>query len=272
MNIRQSIWTHAPLVLLRAAVRAGGSFRAREKLGLMRRPWYAYGLLAAADHAKKMGTKQIWALEFGVAAGRGLRNLLDLSREVERATGVRIKLAGFDTGSGMPPSTDYRDHPERYQIGDYPMVDYDQLRKDLGDNVELVIGDIDETIDSFRERLSAECPVGFVAIDVDTYSSSKAVFRLFDGDADLYLPMTWCYFDDCSNRSHFNRFAGELLAIEEFNQEHDLRKLDIDRGVWNTHRRLGPQLWYERKFILHVFDHPWRTAATDRSPKIIPGN
>lgn len=269
MTVRQMFWNHAPLSMLRMAARATGGFRAKAALGLERRPWYAYGLLSAADHARKVGKSEIWALEFGVAAGRGMRNLLYLSRHVTRETGVTIRLAGFDTGSGMPLSNDYRDHPEKYSAGDFPMTDYAKLKEDLGDGVDLVIGDIAKTIDGFRERLSEDCPVGFVAIDVDTYTSSKATLRLFDGDANFYLPMTWCYFDDCSSRSHFNRFAGELLSIEEFNQGHELRKLDVDRGVWNAQRRLGPQLWHERMYILHIFDHPWRTAATKRSPKII---
>lgn len=268
MSIRQTVWAHAPLPLLKAAASLRGRYRAKEKLGLIRPPWYAYGVLSAADHARRLGKDEIWVLEFGVAAGRGLRSLAGFSREVSQETGIRIRLAGFDTGSGMPPSTDYRDHPEKYREGDFPMIDYRKLEKELGDAVELVIGDIGKTVDGFRDKLSPDCPVGFVAIDVDTYTSSKAALRLFDGDPGLYLPMTWCYFDDCS-RSHFSRFTGELLSIEEFNVEHELRKIDNDRGVWNVHRQLGPQLWYDRMFILQVLDHPWRVTRPDRPAKII---
>ncbi len=269
MSLRQKVWTHAPLGLLKAAVGLGGGFRAKEKLGFVQRPWYAYGLLAAADLAGKLGKKEIYAIEFGVAAGRGIRNLVELSGHVSRETGVSIRVAGFDTGSGMPPPTDYRDHPERYQHGDFPMVDYEALMQKLNGSADLVIGEIDKTIDAFRQKLSDRCPVGFIAVDVDAYTSSKAALRLFDGGPELYLPMCWCYFDDCSSRSHFNRFTGELLAIDEFNQENQMRKLDIDRGAWNAHRRLGPQLWYERMYILHVFDHPWRSKTDTRAPKII---
>lgn len=269
MSLRQKVWTHAPLGLLKSAVGLAGGFRAKEKLGLVHRPWYAYGLLAAADLARKIGKKEIWAIEFGVAAGRGIRNLVDLSGHVVHETGVSIRITGFDTGSGMPPPTDYRDHPERYQHGDFPMVDYKALMKKLDGSANLVIGEISKTIDAFHQKLSHDCPVGFVAVDVDTYTSSKAALRLFDGSPELYLPMCWCYFDDCSSRSHFNRFSGELLAIDEFNQEHQLRKLDTDRGVWNAHRRMGPQLWYERMYILHVFDHSWRSKPETRAPKII---
>ena len=151
------------------------------------------------------------------------------------------------------------------------MPDASQLRRDIGDGLELILGDITDTVDGFRAGLSKDRPIGFVAVDVDIYSSSKSALRLFEGDAELYLPMTFTYFDDCANRSHFNRFAGELLAIDEFNAEHALRKLDIDLGIWNSHRRLGPQLWHTQMYILHAFDHPWRTASRVRESKIIPG-
>lgn len=271
MNIKSFAWNHVPLSVLRsAAIVTGAGMRTKEKLGLIAPPWYAYGILNAADHAKKVGVDSIWVLEFGVAAGRGLRFMSAISAEVEALTGINIRIAGFDTGKGMPPSEDYRDHPEKYREGDYPMVDEAKLRSDIGDRLELVIGNIDDTVDGFRNRLSPERPIGFMAIDVDVYSSTASALRLFDSAPENYLPMTFSYFDDCANRSHFNRFAGELLAIDEFNDQHDLTKIDIDRGVWNSHRQLGPQLWYERMYITHIFDHPWRTAAVKRAAKLLP--
>ena len=36
---------------------------------------YAFALLKAADYAKALGIRKIYALEFGVAAGAGLVNL-----------------------------------------------------------------------------------------------------------------------------------------------------------------------------------------------------
>ncbi|WP_418502566.1 hypothetical protein, partial [Flagellimonas sp.] len=259
VSIKNWIWANCPLFALRGVARVAGGFRAKEKLGLLSRSWYAYGLLSAADHAKKVGVSKIWALEFGVASGRGLKNMAMLADQVSQVTGVDIKVVGFDTGIGMPPSDDYRDHPEKYRSGDFPMTDFDGLKKDLFGKAELILGDIAETIDDFRDALSSDRPVGFVAVDVDTYSSSKAALRLFDHDTSMFLPMTWCYFDDCTSRSHFTKFTGELASIDEFNQNHDMKKIDIDRGAWNAHRRLGPQLWYDRMFIMHGFDHEWRT-------------
>lgn len=267
--IKKIFWNYMPLAIQKLLARHFGGFRTREHFGVTERAWYAYGLLSAADQAAKHGFSQIMALEFGVASGRGLRVMQKLATEVTAITGVEIKIVGFDTGKGMPPITDYRDHPENYRDGDYPMLDEAKLRKEVGDDVYLIIGDISETIDDFRDSLDGSTPIGFIAIDVDIYSSSKAALQIMDAGTENYLPMVFSYFDDASSRTHFNKFCGELLAIDEFNQEHDMRKIDIDRGIWNLHRRLGPQIWHERMFITHIFDHPLRFPTKSRKAKII---
>lgn len=269
MSVSSLAWKFLPVSALKPLVRAAGSFRARERLGLVLPPWYAYGVLRAADHAAKVGVSSIWALEFGVAAGRGLRRLRLIGDEVSRLTGVKIRIAGFDTGAGMLEPSDYRDHPEKYRAGDYAMQDMKMLQAELGSDVNLVIGDIAETIASFRDSLEKTCPVGFVAVDVDVYTAAKAALQLFSGDPECYLPFTFSYFDDITN-SHFNKFCGELLAIEEFNNENDLRKIDLDRGVWLRHKLLGPQTWYERMYVTHIFDHPWRFQDVSRPRKNLP--
>jgi hypothetical protein len=63
----------------------------------------------------------VTAVELGVGAGTGLLNLCQLGAQIERTTGVHFHIAGFDTGTGMPPPTDRRDHPELYAAGDYAM-------------------------------------------------------------------------------------------------------------------------------------------------------
>ena len=48
------------------------------------------------------------------------------------------------------------------------------------------------------------------------------------------------------------------LAIEEFNNHKNKFRKIIDRGVWNDHKLIPNQIWYDRCFILHVFDHKLR--------------
>ncbi len=267
--IKQIFWRNTPLSIQRMVARKLGGFRVRERFNVTDRPWYAYGLLSAADQAAKLGYSEMTAVEFGVANGRGLRVMEKLATEVTNLTGVTIHLVGFDTGDGMPIITDYRDHPEKYRNGDFPMLDQKALRRDVK-NVELVIGNIEETVPTYLSRLNRDRPLGFFAMDVDIYSSSKAGLGLFETEPENYLPFVYAYFDDSSSRSHFNRFCGELLSIDEFNDEHKMRKIDIDRGAWNAHREIGPQLWYERMYILHVFDHPKRFPLAERRAKVLP--
>ena len=111
---------------LSLGVAAFGTFRRKVDFDLVIRPHNAYSLLKAADIAKHAGLSEITALEFGVATGAGLMNMARIAGKVESETGVRIKLVGFDTGTGMPPPLDYRDHPENYKAGDFPM-DFDSF-------------------------------------------------------------------------------------------------------------------------------------------------
>jgi len=161
------IHNYLPIWLTKLIVSIFGGFRTKENYGLIQRPWYAYGILSAADQAARQGIERITVIEFGVAAGSGLRNMLRLSREATAVTGVKIDVVGFDTGSGMPLTSDYRDHPEKYSMGDYPMLDEEKLRKDIGSDAKLIIGNIDETVDDFRDSLDGSSPIGFIAIDVD---------------------------------------------------------------------------------------------------------
>ena len=181
---------------------------------------------------------------------------------------MQIHVAGFDTGRGMPTPTDYRDHPESYIEGDFPMPDQQALEKELSGRAELILGDIGDTSDEFSHHLTADTPLGFAIIDVDTYSSALKCFQVFRSEAACYLPRVPVFFDDVFGSEHYTRFAGEALAIDEFNAQESMRKLDLDRSVWNKHKRLGPQLWHKKMYLLHVFDHPWRTAKK-RQPKII---
>src|SRR5881275_2929970 len=109
---------------------AVGSYRAKIAFDLVVRQWNAYGILKAADQAKTLGISRVSLVEFGVAAGAGLMNMAEIARRVTRVTGVQFQLYGFDTGAGLPPPTDYRDHPDLYQQGECGM-DVEALRNAL---------------------------------------------------------------------------------------------------------------------------------------------
>ena len=55
-----------------------------------------------------LGLAGITVIEFGVAGGSGLVSLQSIAREVAGDLDLEISTWGFDSGSGMPPATDYR--------------------------------------------------------------------------------------------------------------------------------------------------------------------
>ena len=219
------------LNLLALFVAIFGSFRKKVTYDLIVRPQHAFGLLHAADRAKSHGLQAITVLEFGVANGAGLMNLISIAKKVTKATGVSIKIYGFDTGEGMPEPIDYRDHPEYYNTGDFPM-NTQLLKEKTKGQAEIIFGNIKDSIPDFLQSVSKDAPIGFVAIDVDYYSSTKEVLELFKSNAETFLPLTYVYLDDIF-MPHHNEKCGELLAVKEFNLEEPMRQLSYHRFFEN---------------------------------------
>ena len=249
-------------------VALAGSTRAKAAFDVLVRQQHAYGLLDAADEARARGLRRVTVVELGVGGGAGLLNICELAQRISRTTGIGFDVVGFDTGVGLPPPADHRDHPELYATGSFPH-DRAALQQALPQNARVVYGDLRETIDSFVASLRPESPLGFATLDVDYYSSSTHALRLFLGDARCYLPTVSVYVDDVHERTH-TRFAGELLAIDEFNDENELRKLDVDRSLQYS-RVFKHAEWLQHMYRLHVFDHPERSdVAAPREVEVAP--
>ncbi len=151
-----------------------GDFRTRERYGRVMRPNYAYGMLRAADIAKYFGKKRVTVIEFGVASGHGLLNMASIAPEIEKETGVELRIVGFDTGQGLPSVQGYKDHPEMWNPGDFAMEDRDTLMRKVGDRAEIVWGDIADTVGPFIDSVTQSAPLGYISIDVDIYTATKA--------------------------------------------------------------------------------------------------
>ncbi|GJD31149.1 hypothetical protein PMNALOAF_2402 [Methylobacterium adhaesivum] len=263
------------LLAERARAAASTDLRERARYDVEARPFYLFGLLTAADVARFSGIDHVAAIEFGVAEGAGLRALSDLAAKVTALTGVRFTIYGFDTGAGLPPLVDVRDHPEIWQAGDFPTRDPESLSQ----HATMVWGDIGETLPVFVEALTPAMPVGFVSIDVDIYRSSVDCLRLFsDAKAECLLPVVPSYFDDTIGGparigSLFrNRWCGQLLAIDEFNARAAVpRKIDTLRTL-RYRRPFADEPWLEQMYGLHVLDHPLRQPGATRPALSIGGH
>jgi hypothetical protein len=205
------------------------SAKTRALWELSKRPAYLLGVLTAAEQALKQKVPEISVIEFGVAGGDGLVTLQREAEAVERETGVRIKVYGFDAGRGLPAFIgDFRDHPDAWQPGDFPM-DESGLRSRLTNRTTLIIGNVRDTAPQFFKDFQPP-PVGFVSFDLDLYSSTRAALQIFRVPEKRVLWHVPLYFDDIEFLFN-HKYAGELLAIEEFNEESSQVKIDKWYGV-----------------------------------------
>lgn len=232
-----------------------GSYRLKIEFDLIVRQQHAYCLLKAADRALKLGYKSLSVIEFGVASGAGLMNIQKIAIHIQRITGVKFDIYGFDNIVGMPAHLDYRDHPDLYKEGDFKM-NYELLEKHLNQNVKIIRGDIKSNISEFMANLSPQSPIGFVSIDVDYYSSTIDALMVFDDDASKYLDIVYLYVDDIHCEEH-NTLCGELLAIKEFNSKHDKMLIEKHNFFENT-RLFRRANWLKHIYLLHNLSHKRR--------------
>jgi hypothetical protein len=249
-------WVVEPHRVLHAVIRPDAPFLRRLTWDAHPYPQYAYGLYKAAVEAQRLEIPAIAAVEFGVAGGRGLVALEQHARDIEAVTGTRIAVYGLDAGDGLPAAATNRDLPYVWRRGQFTM-DRRALEARL-QRAELILGDVADTVEDLKRRV-AVTPVGFVAFDLDYYTSTVAALRLFDAPDESLLPRVFCFFDDIigGDDELHSRFAGELLAIDEFNAEHDQRKLGLIYGL--RHKRRIQAFWNESTYVLHCFDHPLYT-------------
>jgi len=193
-------------------------------------------VLTAAHQADQEGASEIAAFEFGVDRGDELLCLEKYAAMVERETGVRIAAYGFDTGKGIPlMSGDYRDHPDQWRVGNY-LMDEKLLRKRLSGRTTLLIGNVAQTVLEFVRNIRSHA--GFVALDLDLYLSAMDALRIFLLARRKMLRRVPMYFDNID--FFFNhKFAGELLAIDQFNLTN--KQVKIDRWRVIAKRRVFPE-------------------------------
>ncbi len=244
------------LNVMSAAVAVFGTTRAKIACDLLLRPQHAFGLLDAADRAKLYGIKKIIAIEFGVASGTGLLNLCELALRITRESGIEIEVVGFDSGSGMPEIRTYKDHPEAYQPGFYPMVDRKRLEAALPANGRLIIGAVADTVPAFTAQLTERAPIGFVSFDLDYHWSTVEALQVFTDAPRCYLPMVTIYLDDVNADIH-NPWCGELAAVHEFNERDEMRKI-APMNFLREARMFKNAKWIGQMYVLHVFDNPLR--------------
>jgi hypothetical protein len=242
------------LALVRKMVRQFSLFSYKDRLALcaVERPHYGHCIFEAAQLAAHLNYPKISVIEFGCGGGNGLLNAEMHISEVSKLFRVEIELYGFDTGEGLPSPKDYRDFPFYFKSGLYDMK-RDNLKSRLT-RAKLVLGDVKDTCRTFFSEYNP-APIGGVFHDLDFYSSTNESFALFDADTSHFLPRIFMYFDDIigGNTWLVSEFAGELLAIEEFNKGHSFKKIVANRYMPVVY---PDQWWAHEMFVYHDFQHP----------------
>ena len=219
--------------------------------GAAQRPNYAWGVLQGVNLAKALDIARVSVIEFGVAGGNGLVSLETTATLCESIFGVIVDVYGFDAGTGLPEPRDYRDSPNLWRAGAFPM-DVEQLRQRLK-RAQLVLGQVCNSIESFVQ--SGMSPVAFIAFDLNLYSSTVQALALLDAPSSMLLPRVHCYFDDTLGFMH-SEFTGERLAISEFNNTHKMQKISQILGLkYYVPRKVANAQWIDSFYMAHIFDH-----------------
>ena len=215
------------------------------------RPNYVWGVMYAAALARALEIPHISVIELGVAGGKGLIALEQIAQKASEICRLEIDVYGFDSGVGLPKPTDYRDLPNLFSEGFFPM-ETERVRRRLK-KAHLLLGGVEDTIPKFLA--SKPAPIAFIAFDLDLYTSTKHALRLLEANEESLLPRIYCYFDDILGFT-YSEFTGELLAISEFNASHAMRKISKINGLrYVVPTVCRPECWIEQFYMAHIFDH-----------------
>ena len=132
-------------------------------------------------------------------------------------------------------------------------MDPDLLRRKLRFAYFLLFP-VKETFSTFFGEY-APATIGCIFHDLDFYSSTVDALTIFDEDPGHFLPRIYMYFDDVKGTHVWavSEFAGELLAIDEFNRNHPSKKIAPDRSMPLYY---PDQWWTDQIYIYHDFHHP----------------
>lgn len=234
------------------------------------RPEYCFGVKDAFETAKKERAEKILLFEFGVASGRGFFKICEIANTLSKKYGIDYQVIGFDTGEGLPKIKDYRDHPEKYRIGDYPSMGLKKAT--LPKKSKIYFGEIKDTIKDFaKESEFNKGKIGFISIDVDLYTSTVDTLDIFKLEASKYLSKVTLHLDDMRDTDH-NEYCGELLAIREFNDLNLPRKI-CKMNQLRTKRVFKNASYLGRMYYVHIFDNKARQVSSWKNEeKIIFSN
>ena len=211
---------------------------------------YGFGLVYAFHIAELCGYEEFDILEFGVGpVPNGLLDLRSTADKIQKVanTNFKMNIIGFDRLQGMPKPSSYKDHPEIWYEN---LWGVDQSTIDKAPYAKIYAGELQDTIKEYTNNLSnTNSKIGFIVFDLDQYQGTKIATEILKIDAKLLFPCLPIFLDDLYTTPLMSEFTGPYLAAKEFNDENNIRKIDLKQMNLN----------YTTSF-LQVLDHPIRTG------------
>jgi hypothetical protein len=211
------------------------------------RPHYETIVYESCLEAKKLGINEVSILELGVASGSGIISLEKYCNSISRRLNIKIKIFGFDIGTGLPKTdTPHKDLGFYWKEGQFKSEEFKTEKS------KIYYGDLKYTLDQFIKE--NPYPISAIFFDLDLYSSTKSFLDQIKKIKKILLPRILCYFDDIYNvNNYISDINGELLAIKEFNQFNSEFKFGY---AYDSLMNYKFPLAKNNLFTLHYFSHP----------------
>lgn len=214
------------------------------------RPDICSAICLATAQSICWGKKGVSLVELGVFRGAGLDRIMRIVEYITKEIKMEYRVYGFDSFEGLQNFEGYKDHHEIWKPGQYKHTAYDKMVKKFKDRAILIKGNVQDTVKEFLvDHLDTDYPLGFISLDLDLYSATKAGLKIMeDADPNKYTPTVLMIVDDQDYLVTYNDWCGEGLAIREFNRSNELRKIQPRREI------------YQRLRCIHVLDHDLRAG------------
>lgn len=222
-----------------------------EKEPFSTRPDIFSAICLATAQSICWGKVGVSLVELGVWKGDGLSFIVRIAEHLTKRIGMNYKVYGFDSFEGLPNFGGYEDHHEIWKSGQYGAAHvYNKMIKIFKNKAVLVKGDVRDTVEDFLvNQLDINYPIGFISLDLDMYSSSKAGLKILeDVNPNKYIPTVLMIVDDQDYLITYNDWCGEGLAIREFNESNEFRKIQNRKEI------------YQRLRCVHILDHDLRSG------------
>lgn len=188
------------------------------KKGSLPRPYYALGMLLAANQALNLGLNKISVLEISIDDYSGLQDLFQHKLDIESVMPITFEIIHLNAGSkNFNKCNNIRDRLDFFNL-----MKSSTIKKNIKKNSDIKIYKKNFVKDLDLIKKNLKNPLGFIIFDVNNFTLTNEAFKILNISPKKILPKPLLYFD------HFYRsseFEGEFYSIKKFNDKNKFRKI-----------------------------------------------